>query len=495
MAESQEITTDVLVAGAGPAGLLLARELQIAGVATMVIEKLPKRSNICRGFTLNARSLDILARRDILEPFLADGWKVPYSPFSGLPVTPMLEGATTDHPYSLGIGQDRVEQILEAVAISTGVRIHWGDELRSFEQDSTGVTATITKDGRAKRVRARYLAGCDGSRSLVRKQAAIDFPGTAAKRFTLLGDVELAEPDCLQFGINRGAGGSVFVIPRPNYVRIIARDPAPPAEKDEPVRLEQFAEVVCTALNRKVILRNPRWLTRFGDAARQAARYVAGRVVLAGDAAHIHPPAGAIGVNVALDDAFNLGWKLAATARGDAPAYLLETYHEERYAAGKRVLENTQAQVLLAENENESSPLREFLTHFFNRRDVNVALAEVLTCLDTCYEQTVQKDKHPWLGCMVPDFGLEVKARNTCLTELLRDARWVLIDSTQQARFVRSLERSSANLRAVHATCLPETTPRAMLVRPDGHAVWVWNKCSGEVNELREALAYWFGTS
>ncbi len=147
MAKSEAITTDVLVAGAGPAGLLLARELQVAGVTTMVIDKLPERSKICRGFTLNARSLDILARRNILEPFLANGWKVPHAAFSGLPVTAILEGTATDHPYSLGIGQDRVERLLEAEAISTGVCIHWGYELLSFEQDDRGVRRLLPETG------------------------------------------------------------------------------------------------------------------------------------------------------------------------------------------------------------------------------------------------------------------------------------------------------------------------------------------------------------
>lgn len=491
MAEAETITTDVLVAGAGPAGLLLARELQIAGVTAMVIDKLPQRSLICRGFTLNARSLDILARRSTLEPFLAEGWKVPHAAFSGLPVTPVLEGAATDHPFTLGIGQDRVERLLEAQAIQAGVCIHWGHELLSFEQNDAGITAAIGGSGRIRRVRARYLAGCDGSRSAVRKQAGIAFPGTPATRIMLLGDVELADPDCLSLGANLGPGGKVFVIPRPGYVRILVRDPQPPAEKDKPLGFEEFTGAVSTALGKQIALRNPRWLTRFGDAARLAERYVAGRVVLAGDAAHIHPPAGAIGVNVALDDAFNLGWKLAATVRG-APGRLIESYHRERHAAGKRVLENTQAQVLLAEESDESSPIREFLTRFFRRRDVNVALAEVLTCLDTQYERPSQEDTNPWLGRMIPDFALRFAGKDTRLAALLSEGRGLLIDATEGAQFMRAVERPPANLCAVATASLPPAVPQAMLVRPDGHAAWISNKRPGEANELREAIDYWF---
>ena len=483
MAEAQVIETDVLVVGAGPAGLLLARELRIAGAETKVIDRLVERSAICRGFTLNARSLDILARRGMLEPFLAEGRKVPHAAYSGLPITPMLEGAATDHPYTLGIGQDRVERILEGQARDVGVDVHWGNELLSFAQDDAGVTATVVCDGRMQRVRAQYLAGCDGSRSVVRKHAGIDFPGTVATRFTLLGDVEPMEPSGLTMGIHKGPGGDVYVIPRPGYVRILLRDPKPPADRDRRVALEEFVEAVDAALGRRIELCNVRWLTRFGDAARLASRYVAGRVVLAGDAAHIHPPAGAIGVNVALDDAFNLGWKLAAMVRGGAPAGLLESYHEERHAAGERVLESTRAQVLLAGEGEELRPVREFLTRFFGRPDVNVALAETVTYLDTCYGANSGEG-----GRMVRDFGLCVAGEEMRLVTLLCDERGVLIDGTESGEFVRSFADRVANVRMVHAP----GSPRAMLVRPDGHAAWIADGGSDELEKLRAAVARWF---
>ncbi len=495
MAESEAITSDVLIAGAGPAGLLLARELQLAGVTAMVIDKLPARATICRGFTLNARSLDILARRNMLEPFLSEGWKVPHAAFSGLPVTPMLEGSMTDHPYSLGIGQDRVERLLEAEAMGSGVFIHWEHQLITFEQDDEGVTAIVAANGHNKLVRVQYLVGCDGSRSVVRKQAGIDFPGTAAKRIMFLADVELTEPDSLSLGINNGPGGSVFVIPRPGYVRIIFRDRHPPADKDRPVPVEEFASALSDVLGKTVAVRNPRWLTRFGDAARQAVRYVAGRVILAGDAAHIHPPAGAIGVNVALDDAFNLGWKLAATLRDGASARLLETYNDERHAAGKRVLENTQAQVLLTELSEDRKPLREFLIRLFQRPEVSLALAEVVTGLDTRYLSPSDATAHALLGRMVPDFALFAEGRETRLTELLHGGQWVLIDATDRAHFINSLEGFAPDIRKVHATSVPQSGPLAILVRPDGHAAWIWTGHSDDANALHEALAYWFSRS
>ena len=315
-------TTDVLIIGAGPAGLLLACELRLAAVATVVIERSPKRPDFCRGFNLNPRALDLLARRGLAAGFIDEGWQLPQAAFSGLPVALSLAGASTDHPYSLGIPQTRVEEVLEARARDLGADIRRGHQLRALTQDPGSVTATIdeTGTGRQYQAAAAYLVGCDGGGSTVRKQAGIDFPGTPATRFSLLGDVELDDQATLPFGVSHGPGGRVLAIPRPGYLRVITADRRPPADQDAPVTLAVLQDAVDHALGRHVGLRTARWLTRFGNAARQAAEYVRGRVMLAGDAAHIHPPAGAIGVNVALDDAFNLGWKLAATVRGTAPS-------------------------------------------------------------------------------------------------------------------------------------------------------------------------------
>ncbi|MGH3251102.1 MAG: FAD-dependent monooxygenase [Trebonia sp.] len=370
--------TEVLIVGAGPAGLLLASELRLAGVDTVVIERHRQRPGFCRGFNLNARALDLLARRGLARRLIDEGWRVPHAAFSGLPVTLSLADACTDHPYSLGIPQTRVEEILEAHALDLGAEIRRGHELRALEQDSGSVTATVAAGGREYRVRAGYLAGCDGGRSTVRKQAGIAFPGTEATHFSLLGDVEFAQPDALPPGPHSGPGGTVLVIPRPGYVRVITADRQPPAEQDAPVTLDLLQAAVDEALGRHVEIRTARWLTRFGNAARQAAEYVRGRVILAGDAAHIHPPAGAIGVNVALDDAFNLGWKLAATVRRTATADLLGSYHTERHAAGAQLLASTQAQALLASPDSRLRPLADLFTRVAAHPAGNRALTDVV---------------------------------------------------------------------------------------------------------------------
>jgi 2-polyprenyl-6-methoxyphenol hydroxylase-like FAD-dependent oxidoreductase len=490
--------TEVLVVGAGPAGLLLASELRLAGVDTVVIERHRQRPGFCRGFNLNARALDLLARRGLAAGLVAEGWRVPHAAFSGLPVTLSLAGTHTDHPYSLGIPQTRVEEVLETRARELGADIRRGHELRAMEQDAGSVTATVAfsdGDGDGEyRVKADYLAGCDGGRSTVRKQAGIAFPGTAATRFSLLGDVELSEPAALPPGLHAGPGGEVLVIPRPGYVRLITADRQPPADQDTPVTLARLQAAVDEALGRPVRLQTARWLTRFGNAARQASEYIRGRVILAGDAAHIHPPAGAIGVNVALDDAFNLGWKLAATVRGPAPAALLDSYHRERHAAGARVLASTQAQVLLV--DDRLGPLADLLTSIARHPAGNRALTETIVGLDTRYDMVpmVTGAAHPWLGCLVPNLALSVGAGHTDLATLLAPGRGLLLDLTTEGRGLRQVAaRWADRIDIIGAACAGHPELRAVLLRPDGHCAWVLTDGDERRDGLGLALERWYG--
>ena len=531
--EAPPTSTEVLIVGAGPAGLLLAAELRLAGVDTIVVERHARRPDFCRGFNLNARALDLLARRGLADRFIGEGWQVPNAAVSGLPVTFHLAGTHTDHPFTLGIPQTRVEELLEAHAVSLGADIRRGHELCALHQDDQFVTATIATSTTGAtsatptvatgageyRVRAAYLVGCDGGRSTVRKLAGIDFPGTAATRHTLLGDVELADPAALPFGATDGPGGTVFAIPRPGYVRIITADQDPPADKDTPVPLSLLQTAVDTALGRHVELRAARWLTRFGDAARQAAEYVRGRIVLAGDAAHIHPPAGAIGVNVALDDAFNLGWKLAATIRGTAPTDLLASYHAERHPAGARVLANTRAQVLLAEAGTEAEgeadggrlrPLVDLLTRVATHPAGNRAFVETVTGLDTRYDVLPDGD-HPWLGRLCPNLKLTTgtgtgtgsetgtdtstgtKTGATDLVTLLTPGRGVLIDLTEGSDISESARGWGDRVDVIRAACEDHPELRAVLLRPDGHTAWLQTTAHDHTDGIRQALRRWFG--
>ncbi|EOD69873.1 FAD-dependent monooxygenase [Amycolatopsis vancoresmycina] len=471
--------TDVLIAGAGPAGLLLAAELALAGVRTTIVERLPQRPPYCRGFNLNSRALDLLARRGLADGLVAEGHRVPHAPVTGLPGPLLLDGAATDHPFSLGIPQTRVEEVLEARARELGVEILRGHDLRSFTQSADDVTTVVHNGQFGRTLRSRFLVGCDGGRSTVRKQAGIGFPGVDARWYALLGDVECDLP----YGPSAGPDGrSLFVIPRPGYVRIVVREDAPPSDKDTPVTLERLQAQVDTVLGLHVELREPRWLSRFGDAARLASKYREGRVLLAGDAAHIHPPAGAIGVNVALDDSFNLGWKLAATVRGTAPEGLLDTYHAERHAAGERILANTRAQV--AVEEAGAEPWADLLRRVAAHPAGNRALAEIITGLDACYEP----GGHPWLGRLAPDVPLLVSGAETRLATLLHAGRPVLLDLTPSGSFAAW----SAGVPVVAASSPSTSDIDAVLLRPDGHVAWVGTPGAGDAG-LAEAVHRWVG--
>ncbi|MDH6124796.1 FAD-dependent monooxygenase [Kitasatospora sp. GP82] len=484
---------DVLVVGAGPAGLMLACELGLAEVRTVLLERHPAPPGFCRGFNLNARSLELLDRRGLANRFLAEGPTVPTTAFAGAAQL-NLAAMRTEHPYVLGIAQTRVEEILAERAVELGVRILRGHRLTGLRQDDSGVCAEVDSPNGRLLLRAGWLAGCDGGRSTVRKLARIGFPGTPARRFTLLGDVVLADPQAIPFGVTAGANGTVFAIPRPGYVRLITDDPQPPDDRDEPLTLPRFQHVLDRALGRHVEIAEAHWLTRFGDAARLAEKLRHGRVLLAGDAAHIHPPAGAIGVNAAIDDAMNLGWKLGLVARGQAPDSLLDTYHTERHAAGARLLRNTRAQMLIAAEGERLAPVREILAELAQAEETAGYLAEAITGVGTRYP-VHHGSGHPWEGRMVPDIPLK---RDGLLPLLARTAGGaLLVDESTGADSLREAAEPWAD-RVTVVSARPDGLPgaSAILVRPDGHAAWAGTPSAPHrttAQQLRGALHHWFG--
>jgi 2-polyprenyl-6-methoxyphenol hydroxylase-like FAD-dependent oxidoreductase len=501
------IDADVAIAGAGPTGLLLAAELAMRGVHVVVLERNAARPDFVRAFNLNARSLEILDRRGIVDRFLAEGPKVPFTHFAALEAPLDLSGLDTDHPYVLGIPQTRTEALLEAHALEQGAHVRWGNSISDIRQGDDGVTIELDVAGDASDASARrtlrvgWLVGCDGGRSTVRKRAGIAFPGTAATRWALLGDVELEDPATLPYGNHQTARGGVFVIPRPGYVRIIASEVTPPEHADSPVTLDVLHDAVAHVLGREVALVRPRWLTRFGDAARLAERYRVGRVLLAGDAAHVHPPAGAQGLNVGLQDAFNLGWKLAAVVRDGARDELLDSYHDERHAAGERLLTQTRAQAELGQTDDRLKPVRGLLRDLARDAGVRRLLAEMVSGLDTRYAvaSAERMASQPMLGRLAPNVAVDVVARRSTLAECLRGGRAVLVTRVTHGELANAV----APLRdRLEVATIPDG-PAAMrwldgadaaLIRPDGHVAWLASSAA-DVESLRASAERWLGAS
>ncbi|HEX7981643.1 MAG TPA: FAD-dependent monooxygenase [Gemmatimonadaceae bacterium] len=506
-AARQSLDADVAIAGAGPTGLLLAAELAMRGVRVVVVERNVERPTFVRAFNLNSRSLEILDRRGIVDRFLAEGPKVPFTHFAALDGPLDLAGLDTDHPYVLGIPQTRTEALLEAHALERGADVRWGHTITDASQDDDGVAieldvATERSTATASRtLRARWLVGCDGGRSTVRKRAGIAFPGSAATRWALLGDVELADPASLSFGNHQTSRGGVFVIPRPGYVRMIVSETAPPANSDSRVTLDALRDAVAHVLGRDVALVRPRWLTRFGDAARLAERYRVGRVLLAGDAAHVHPPAGAQGLNVGLQDAFNLGWKLAAVARAEAPVELLDSYHDERHAAGERLLTQTRAQAELGQTDDRLTPVRGLLRDLARDAGVRRLLAEMVSGLDTRYAvaSPERMARQPMLGRLAPNVALDVAARRSTLVECLREGRAVLVTRGTRSELMDAVVPLRDRLEVAtipHAAVQPRWLDGidAALVRPDGHIAWLADG-EGDVESLRRTVERWLGVT
>jgi 2-polyprenyl-6-methoxyphenol hydroxylase-like FAD-dependent oxidoreductase len=503
--------TDVVVAGAGPTGLMLACELRLAGIDVVVLDRADRRSGESRAGGMHPRTLEVLDQRGILDRFLAEGRPLQAGHFSGLPLD--FSGFATRHPYSLMILQAEVERLLETRAAELGVRVEWSAEVAGISQDAAGVDVEIR--GRAERLRARYLVGCDGGRSAVRKLVGIGFPGTDATMTSLLADVELAEPPDTALLGARCAGGDYSVIGfEPGWYRVITSRYDRVADRDAPVDVEQVRETMISLAGTDFGMHSPRWVSRFADAARQADRYRRGRVLLAGDAAHIHYPAGGQGQNLGIQDAVNLGWKLAAVVRDKAGDDLLDTYQVERYPVAQRVLRNTRAQIALSRPGAHTDALREVFGTLVGMSDVNSYLGGMVSALDLRYPLG---DGHPLLGRRVPDVDLKAADGRTRMSELLHAARPVLVD-LGRGLDPRVADGWTDRVDVVGAHCdddrwdVPDVgevdAPTALLVRPDGYVAWTTTATStgtstttstgtesteAEFDGLRRALGTWFG--
>jgi 2-polyprenyl-6-methoxyphenol hydroxylase-like FAD-dependent oxidoreductase len=489
------VSEDVIIAGAGPVGLMLSCELRLLGVRPVVLERLEEPTGLSKALGIQGRGVDLLELRGLLERFAREGAVTPgLAHFAGirLDVSRLKERP----PKFLFIPQARTEALLEARARELGVDLRRGRAVVGLDQDGEGVTVEVHGPEGTTPLRGQYLVGCDGGRSLVRELAGIEFPGAPATMLMRIGDVKL-DVDAVPAadGARRAFG---LAIPLDDgYVRVTTREPLPERfDRDAPMTLDELRDSIQRTHGVDVKMTEARWLSRFTDASRQAEPYRRGRIFVAGDAAHVHLPAGGPGLSTGLNDAANLGWKLAATVHGWAPPGLLDTYHAERHAAGRRVLLHTRAQGALIVPGDRVAALREVLGELFQREDALRFITDLVQGADTRYDMS-ETDPHPLVGRWLPELAFESREGLRRLAELLYRARGVLVDlgGCPGLAEVAAGWADRIDVVAGRTTHGPPSVD-ALLVRPDGYVAWV--AADGEPGDeatrrLAAALARWFG--
>src|SRR5881397_2489896 len=490
----------VVIAGGGPTGLMLAGELALAGVDVAIVERRANQElNGSRAKGLSSRTLEMLDQRGVADRFIAAGQK---AQVTGFAVTRLdISDFPTRHNYGLGLGQEHIERILAGWVSELKVPFLYGMDVTGFSQDERGVDVQLS-DG--ERLRAQYLVGCDGGRSLIRKTAGIDFPGWDPTTSNILAEVEMTEKPPL--GVHRTAAGTHAFGRREYEIRngeIIYKDVGPigvmvtepnAGATTEPT-LRYLSELLIAACGTDYGVHSLTWISRFTDMTRQAASYRERRVLLAGDAAHVHSPIGGLGLNTGVQDAVNLGWKLAQVVKRTSPESLLDTYHAERHPVGARVLQNTMAQVALHRTDDRIEALRDIVSELLSMDEPRKRFAAMMSGLDIHYDLG---EGHPLLGRRMPDLDLVTPGGTVRVFTLLHDAHPVLLnlgkswgfDISPWAHRVLAIDAKYAGDWELPALG-QVAAPAAVLIRPDGYIAWVGD---GTDTGLRDALTTWFGS-
>ncbi len=478
----------VVIAGGGPTGMMLAGELALAGIDVAIVERRASQDLVgSRSRGLQSRTIEVLDQRGIADRFLSQGTAAQVAGFSGIRLD--ISDFPTRHPYGLALLQDRFEEILAGWVDEQAVPVYRGRDVTGFAQDDAGVDVELS-DGRS--LRTDFLVGCDGGRSLIRKAAGIEFPGWDPSVSSLIAEVEMSEEP--EFGIRRDDNGTQALGRLEDGKRVgVVVSERYAGQTGEPT-LGDLSRALIAVWGTDYGVHSPTWISRFTDMTRQAASYRKGRVLLAGDAAHVHYPVGGQGLNTGVQDAVNLGWKLAQVVKQISPESLLDTYHAERHPVAARVLRTNMAQIVLTRSDARIDALRGTMSDLLSMDEPRKRYAGMMSGLDIHYDLG---EGHRLLGRRMPDLDLVTANGPLRVYALLHDARPVLLnlgdpggfDITAWADRVQLTDAEYAGRWELPVLGVV-TAPAAVLIRPDGYVAW-----AGDLTHpgLRDALTTWFG--
>ncbi|MFF2154877.1 monooxygenase [Paenibacillus chitinolyticus] len=494
---------EVIVIGGGPVGMMLAGELALAGIKVCVVERLKETTPFSRALTVHPRTLEILDMRGVKSKLMSKGRPLPRGHFAGLDTPLNFSVLDSTSNYTLFLSQSETEKVLEEWARGLGAEIRREVEALSVHQDEEGVVVQLAGPDGETALKAAYVVGTDGARSLVRKQAGISFEGTDATFTAILGDAVLPELPSMSVVSRISEKGLTNVVPINEHLyRVLIIDPERShVSKNEPLTYEEFRSSLIRTAGSDFGLTEARWLSRFGNATRQAGRYRNNRLFLAGDAAHIHFPAGGQGMNVGLQEAMNLGWKLAGAIKGWAPSWLLDSYHTERFPWNTALLRNTEAQTLLLDTTPPIMEMRSILSKLLCIPEANYQISAQIAAIDVHYAPDAEAPPHPLNGKRSKDITLRLKdEQRVTMYQLLHKGTFLLLQlncNEQNEHNERNWEEYR-NLQVVSAS-LDVTGDdwndvHSALIRPDGHIAWAISRSNPNPSQtIKEGIARWCG--